>query len=117
MNLLTHHLTEERPWGSFEQFTLNEQSTVKILRIAPHSRLSLQRHKIRSEYWQVIQGYGVAQSGDEIRDVRIGDEIQMRAGDLHRLTGGDEGVSVLEISFGTFDDNDIERVEDDYKRT
>ena len=117
MNLLTHHTNEERPWGSFETFTLNEMSTVKILRVAPHARLSLQRHKIRSEYWQVIQGYGVAQSGDAIRDVKLGDEIQMRAGDLHRLTGGEEGVSVLEISFGTFDENDIERVEDDFNRT
>jgi mannose-1-phosphate guanylyltransferase/mannose-6-phosphate isomerase len=117
MNLLSHHFNEERPWGSFENFTLNEQSTVKILRIAPNSRFSLQKHKVRSEYWQVIQGYGVAQSGDEIRDVKIGDEIQMHPGDLHRLSGGPEGISVLEISFGTFDENDIERVEDDFGRT
>ena len=35
----------EKPWGGFEQFTLNEISTVKILTIKPGQTFSLQNIK------------------------------------------------------------------------
>ena len=117
MNLLSHHFQEERPWGSFEDFTLNETTTVKILRVSAGKRLSLQKHAQRSEYWKVIEGDGTAQVNEEIIPIKVGDEVQIHVGDLHRLTGGENGIAVLEISFGTFDENDIERVEDDFGRT
>ena len=117
MDLLSHHFSEERPWGSFEDFTLNETTTVKILRVSAGKRLSLQKHSKRSEYWKVIEGDGVAQIDEEERQVHIGDEVQIHAGSLHRLTGGEHGVAVLEISFGEFDENDIVRTEDDFGRT
>ena len=117
MDLLSHHFTEERPWGSFENFTLNENTTVKILRVTAGKRFSLQKHSKRSEYWKVIEGSGTAQSGDEIREVKVGDEINIEAGMLHRLAGGERGIAVLEISFGEFDEHDIERIEDDFGRT
>ena len=116
MNLLSHYFTEERPWGSEENFTRNETSTVKILRVAAGKRFSLQKHSKRSEYWKVIEGNGIAQSGDDIREVKVGDEIQIHVGDLHRLTGGEHGIAVLEISFGEFDEQDIVRTEDDFGR-
>ena len=37
----------ERPWGRFEQFTLNEPTTVKTITVEPGHRLSLQRHEHR----------------------------------------------------------------------
>jgi mannose-1-phosphate guanylyltransferase/mannose-6-phosphate isomerase len=116
MNLLSHHFTEERPWGSFEDFTLNEQTTVKILRVAAGKRFSLQKHTHRSEYWKVIEGSGIAQVDDTEWQVKTGDEIQIHQGSLHRLTGGENAIAVLEISFGEFDENDIERVADDFGR-
>ncbi len=112
-----YHITEERPWGGEENFTRNEETTVKILRVAASKRFSLQKHSHRSEYWKVIEGDGIAQVDDKEWPVKIGDEIQIHQGSLHRLTGGEHGVAVLEISFGEFDENDIQRVEDDFGRT
>lgn len=114
--MLNAHIHEERPWGNFEVFTLNEQSSVKIISVHANMRLSLQRHAKRSEYWKVIEGSGSATVADTERLVGVGDEILIAVGALHRLTGGPEGIRVLEIALGTFDENDIERVEDDFGR-
>ena len=38
---------DERPWGAFERFTLNEPSTVKIITVNAGQTLSLQRHEHR----------------------------------------------------------------------
>ena len=35
MTLLANGATETRPWGSFERFTANETSTVKIISVNP----------------------------------------------------------------------------------
>lgn len=115
--MLQHYFHEDRPWGSFDQFTHNEPTTVKIVRVNPEVRLSLQRHHMRAEFWRVIEGSGVAQVDDQETGVVVGDVIEIPKGSLHRLTGGTDGISVLEIALGTFDENDIERLEDDFGRT
>jgi mannose-6-phosphate isomerase-like protein (cupin superfamily) len=116
MSLLTNAHNEVRPWGSFEQFTLNEPTTVKIIRVDAHKKLSLQRHALRSEFWRVIEGSGTAHVDENIREIVVDDTVEIPKGSLHRLSGGPMGISVLEIAFGTFDENDIERLEDDYNR-
>jgi mannose-6-phosphate isomerase-like protein (cupin superfamily) len=116
MELLTQRQREDRPWGSFDRFTLNESTTVKIVRLLPNKRLSLQKHAHRAEFWRVIEGSGIATVGDAEREIKVGDEVTIPEGSLHRLAGGDTGLAVLEIAFGTFDESDIERVEDDFGR-
>ena len=115
MSLSNYH-KEERPWGSFEQFTLNEESTVKVHSVKPNARLSLQRHKGRREYWKVLSGTGTASINGADIPLSPGSEVMIEVGDTHRLAGGPEGIEVLEIAFGTFDENDIERFEDDFGR-
>lgn len=117
---MTHPLhdyyKEERPWGSFERFTQNEPSTVKLLFVAPGKRFSLQRHAGREEFWRVIEGSGTVTKGEEALEAKAGDEFLLPVGALHRLEGGPEGITVLEISLGDFDEGDIERLEDDFGR-
>jgi mannose-6-phosphate isomerase-like protein (cupin superfamily) len=116
MALLTHRDHEDRPWGSFLRFTLNEASTVKMVYVKPGQRLSLQKHAKRNEFWHVLTGSGSAQVGDEEKEAKAGSEFEIPAGTLHRLTSGPEGIWVLEIAVGDFDENDIVRVEDDFGR-
>ncbi len=116
MTLLPNHREEERPWGSFERFTLEEPATVKLLRVSPGKRFSLQRHAKRAEYWRVLEGGGMARSGGIERAVSAGDSIEVPMGAEHRLTAGPDGLVVLEIAFGAFDEGDIERLEDDFGR-
>jgi mannose-6-phosphate isomerase-like protein (cupin superfamily) len=116
MPILEHRDHEERPWGGFERFTLNELSTVKIIRVNPGAELSLQRHEHRAEFWRVLAGSGAARSGEETREIKTGDEVEVPVGALHRLSAGPEGLVVLEIAEGKFDEADIERLEDGYGR-
>lgn len=116
MSFLPHKRNQEKPWGSFEEFTLNESSTVKIIRVAPGMRFSLQTHQHRSEFWCVVEGSGVATVGEEEHPVIVGDELEIPANTPHRLQGGENGIAVLEISIGDFDENDIMRLADDFGR-
>ena len=115
-SFLNNRVHDDRPWGSFDRFTHNESSTVKIIRVDAGKRLSLQKHAHRAEFWRVIEGSGVATVEDEHREVKAGDEVEIPLGALHRLAGGEQGIAVLEIALGSFDENDIERVEDDFGR-
>ena len=108
-----------KPWGEFEQFTLNEKTTVKILRVKPHSSLSLQRHKKRREFWYVLKGSGYVHLGPHHSHIcfsKPGVTFNIPPGAEHRLTAEEDAVEVLEISYGHFDENDIERLEDNYNR-
>lgn len=116
MTLLLRRYREDRPWGSFERFTLNEQSTVKILTLLPEKELSLQTHARRAEFWKVIAGSGVAEVNGVEREAAVGDEIEIPAGVPHRLAAGSGGIEVLEIAVGDFDERDEKRIEDDYGR-
>ncbi len=116
MNFLKNRIHECRPWGSFDRFIHNESSTVKILTVAPNKRLSLQRHAHRSEFWYIVSGSGTATIGTKELPAKPKDSFEIPAHTIHRLASGDEGLSVLEISFGKFDEDDIERIEDDFGR-
>ena len=116
MSLLHSRYREDRPWGSFDRFLANETSTVKYLHVLPGHRLSLQKHALRSEWWKVVEGSGIARIDGVEHKLSPGTELEIPVGTLHRLTGGTEGITVLEIALGTFDEEDIERFEDDYGR-
>ncbi len=107
---------EKKPWGSYEKFTENEISTVKILTVNPAEAFSLQQHKNRSEFWRIISGEGKVTIGDKTLFTKAGDEHFVPEGINHRLEAGDQALIVLEISFGDFDEADITRIEDKYGR-
>jgi mannose-6-phosphate isomerase len=109
-------IVEKRPWGGFERFTLNEPSTVKLVYVDGDKRLSLQYHNNRSEFWKVIKGPVKVQLGNETKLLQEGDSITIPKGTMHRLIGAGIDATILEISTGEFDETDIVRLEDDYKR-
>jgi len=106
----------ERPWGEFERFTLNEQTTVKIVTVNSGESFSLQTHENRDEFCRVIKGSGVIHIGNDESEMREGNTFFIPRHTKHRATGGTDGLSFLEISFGEFDENDITRLEDKYGR-
>jgi len=107
---------EKRPWGGFEQFTFNEISTVKILTILPGQKFSLQRHENREEFWRFLDNPAKVTIGDDVKELKGGDEIAIPPKTNHRIEAFDKPVNVLEISFGEFDEGDIVRIEDAYGR-
>ena len=117
MEGLAQYEKEERPWGGFERFTLNEKTTVKIHTVAPDQSLSLQTHEHRDEFWRVLRGSGTFQIGDNGIEAREGDSHFCPRGTPHRLSAGAGGMTVLEIAFGDFEEGDITRLEDRYGRS
>ena len=107
----------ERPWGSFKQFAHNRECTVSLMTVLPGQRLSLQSHTGRAELWIVIDDGAVVQVGEGEHTHAAGDEIWIPANEKHRLScAGDRPVRVLEVAFGNWQQQDIQRYEDDYRR-
>jgi mannose-1-phosphate guanylyltransferase/mannose-6-phosphate isomerase len=105
-----------RPWGSFKQYAHNYPVTVSLMTVTPGQRLSLQSHKGRAELWIVLDEGAVVQVNDDILHPHVGDEIWIPAEARHRLSSIDKPVRVLEVAFGNWQQNDITRYEDDFKR-
>ena len=108
--------TENRPWGSFTEFTKNTPSTVKIIIVNPNEELSLQYHHNRDEFWFVVSGVGIATVGDSKIDIKEKDTCFIPRNTNHRVKATDSVLTFMEISLGDFDENDIVRLEDNYGR-
>lgn len=107
----------ERPWGQFEQFVANEAVTVKIITVNPGERLSLQTHAHRDEMWQVLDVPLDITVDDSTWAAQPGERIWAPQGCRHRMANsGTEPGRLLEVAFGHFDEDDIERLQDDYDR-
>jgi len=111
--------SEVRPWGWFRTLTAGPGYQVKLLRVEPGHRLSLQWHRQRSEHWVVVQGRPLVTVGDEVRQLEPGDTADVPVGAHHRLENAtDEAVEVIEVQRGPYlGEDDIVRVADDYART
>lgn len=107
----------ERPWGAFQQLVLNRPVTVKVITVAPASRLSLQYHRCRSEMWQILDGPLQVTVGEREWEATVDELVWIPAGEVHRV--GNSGTTpgrLLEIAYGDFDEDDIVRLQDDYGR-
>jgi mannose-6-phosphate isomerase len=109
---------DERPWGSYT--VLDEADTHKVKRIVvtPGKRISYQRHAHRAEHWFVVAGEGSVVVDGEERSVRLGEAVDVPLGAAHRIgnTGG-EPLVFIEVQHGdSFDEDDIDRLDDDYGR-
>tara|TARA_Y100000310_G_scaffold343091_1_gene449149 strand:- start:328 stop:672 length:345 start_codon:yes stop_codon:yes gene_type:complete len=110
-------LEDHRPWGRFLQFTKDENSTVKILEVKPGEMLSLQSHKQRKEFWYVIEGNPTVLLNDKKIKLKGGEHVRVGKRVKHRIINRTKKiVKILEIATGQFDENDIVRYEDKYKR-
>jgi mannose-6-phosphate isomerase len=109
---------DERPWGRFRRYTHGEPTTVKVISVDPGGELSLQRHRHRDELWVMLDDGLTVQVGDEVVEARSGQEFLIPRGTVHRVSAGPGTAPrrFLEIAFGTFDERDIERLEDRYGR-
>ena len=136
-----------RPWGGFfvldeaearkfialyfshltqEELNISGKLSPKILIVAPNKRLSWQYHYRRAEIWKLVGGVAGVITSDtdeekETTHLKIGDIIQLKQGERHRLIGLDGWGVVAEIWRHTeaespSDESDIVRVQDDFGR-
>ena len=135
--------SETRPWG--EMWTIfhpqltpglipNQKDmlvSVKLLRLEPNQKTSLQYHSSRAEFLIIAGGQGqIAMPDDEspgdlaVHHVVPGQIVIIRRNERHRLIAGDKGLEILEVwhkrvgpePLGRLEESDITRLADDYGR-
>ncbi|MDP7116450.1 MAG: cupin domain-containing protein [Candidatus Woesearchaeota archaeon] len=109
-------IIEEKPWGKFEQFLFSELGTLKILYIKDGEHISKQKHKTRDEFWKIIDGSAEVELDDAKIEAQKDDEFFIPKGMSHRASALNGHVTILAISYGHFDPDDKERVDDKYGR-
>jgi len=116
---LDHEITR-KPWGFYKTTVLSNFYQTKVLGLAPYSSISLQKHRFREEYWLVVFGNGEAQVGSSKILLTAGSFVFIPKDCRHRLrnTEHEATLIVIEMQLGeNFDENDIERLEDEYGRS
>ncbi len=112
------HLTEQRPWGSFTVLQEGHGFKIKLIEVLPEKRLSLQRHKKRSEHWVVVSGKARVTVEKRSFIADINRSIYVPMGKKHRLENPtNKPVRIVEVQTGSYlEEDDIERFEDDFKK-
>lgn len=112
------NITEERPWGRFFVLFEDENCKVKKIEVESGHRLSYQYHQKRSEIWIFISGEGSVILNDKKINCKKGEIIQIPQGAKHRIENESiEKLIFIEVQTGSyFGEDDIIRIEDDYKR-
>lgn len=114
-----------KPWGEELILRRGGTSVVKMLRIRPGCRLSLQYHRRKHETLLLLSGaalltvgdFGVHESQLAHEPLVAGVRRHIPAGVVHRLTAGDVLAEILEVASRLPGDmEDIVRLADDYGR-
>jgi mannose-1-phosphate guanylyltransferase len=113
-----NHRKVFRPWGYYDSIDSGKGFQVKRIVVNPGAKLSLQKHKYRSEHWVIIKGVASVQCGDKIFELVENQSTYIPQGSLHRLENHhDMPLEIIEIQTGSYlGEDDIIRVEDDYMR-
>ena len=116
--LHTTHLTGNRPWGTYTVLEDSLGYKIKRIEVKAHKRLSLQRHKHRNEHWIVVSGTATVTINKDTFILNENESTYIKAGDIHRLLNDtNEPLVIIEAQVGSYTgEDDIERLEDDYKR-
>ena len=112
------HLTAHRPWGTYTILEESQNYKIKRIVVKPGKRLSLQKHYHRSEHWIVVSGTAVVIIGESKTLVKANESTYIPMGEMHRLENpGKIDVVLIEAQVGNYlGEDDIVRVEDDYRR-
>ena len=91
---------------------------LKKISIKPKCRLSLQKHKYRSEHWVVVKGKAKVIKGKEISILKENQSTFIPKGLKHCIENIGKGyLEIIEVQIGSIlSEDDIIRFDDPYKR-
>ena len=109
---------EKRPWGSYQIIAKNNGYQIKEINVSYGSKLSLQKHSNRSEFWQIIKGKSKITIENNEYYLKEKEFIYIPENTIHRIENiGNEKLIFIEIQLGkNLNEEDIIRLEDDYGR-
>ncbi|MFK7902912.1 MAG: cupin domain-containing protein, partial [Nitratireductor sp.] len=106
-------------WGNYEVLINTPNYKVKRIVIKPGGVLSLQRHKHRSEHWTVVKGALNVTIDEETIMIKPNASVYVPKNTVHRIAN--EGLiegEIIEVQIGQYlEEDDIERIEDQYGRS
>ena len=115
-----HELQREvhRPWGKYDSIDSGNSFQVKRITVKPGEKLSLQKHRHRSEHWVVVNGQAKVTNGKEIFLLNKNESTFIPAGVVHCLENpGDVLLELIEVQLGSYlGEDDIIRLSDIYGR-
>jgi mannose-1-phosphate guanylyltransferase/mannose-6-phosphate isomerase len=113
------HSKVHRPWGSYQSVDQGSRFQVKRIIVKKGGRLSLQMHHHRAEHWIVVRGTARVTIGEQTKVVHENESVYIPIGAHHRLENpGKIDLELIEVQTGSYlGEDDIVRIEDDYRRT
>ena len=107
-----------RPWGYFGVIADEKDHKVKKIVVHPGHCLSLQKHQKRKEHWFIVKGRAIVTLDGVLIKKKEGESIDIPKNSVHRVENpGKKDLIFVEIQTGSyFGEDDIERIEDIYKR-
>lgn len=112
------HKTAHRPWGTYTILEETPQYKVKRIVVRSGAKLSLQKHNHRSEHWIVVSGTATVTVGQKRFKVAKNESTYIPKEEVHRLENEEkEDLVLIEAQVGDYlGEDDITRLQDDYKR-
>ena len=109
---------EKRPWGNYHIIAKNTGYQIKEIKVTQGSKLSLQKHEARSEFWQIVRGDSKITIENQEYFLKEKEHIYIPKDTIHRIENiGEEELIFIEIQLGEIlKEEDIIRLEDDYGR-
>lgn len=107
-----------RPWGEYQVLEARPGVKIKLIRVKPGGKTSLQSHRHRKEHWTVIAGTMTVTVDELKRDLGPAQSLDVPLGAVHRLENLQAEVAeVLETQFGDhLSEDDVTRYHDIYGR-
>ncbi len=115
-NIKSRPMYEERRWGSYrvmgnEHFADGHHALTKLLHLKDGCSISYQYHNLRDEIWTFIDGCGLLALDGQIREVKRGDVVHIKAGQRHAIKAVG-ALQIIEVQSGTnLVEEDIIRLE------
>ncbi len=115
---LLYHKKVSRPWGDYTVLEKGKGYKVKIIHVLPGKKLSLQKHKRRSEHWLVVDGTAKIVKDKKFLILKKGQMVEIPSFTTHRLENiSKKLLKIIEISRGKYiGEDDIIRIQDDFNR-
>ena len=112
------HKIYTRPWGTYQTLKMSKTCQVKWIEVNPQSKLSLQKHKKRSEHWVIVKGHPLITVDKMKKKFSENEHVFIPKEGVHRIENDtDQKVIIVEVQIGSYlGEDDIIRLEDVYGR-
>ncbi len=111
---ILYHKTISRPWGFYVILKQENGYKIKLINVLPQKKISLQKHKKRTEQWFVVSGVARIFYKNKICCVKKGDIFKIEKNTPHRLENPSKKniLEIIEVSYGSYlGEDDIIRLE------